>query len=115
MGTFEAVADRVYVAVAEPASVNIGLVVGTEGALVVDTGSCPAQGAEIRRRAAAVAGDVPDLPGGQPQPQQRPGADGREKEEGEEIGVHGRADGGVGSLGPGSERHDGPPDGLPRA
>lgn len=48
----------VFLAVAQPASVNIGLVVGNEGCLVVDTGSSPAQGRAIR---AAVA-EVTDLP-----------------------------------------------------
>jgi glyoxylase-like metal-dependent hydrolase (beta-lactamase superfamily II) len=48
------VADRVYRLVAEPAAVNIGLVVGDEGALLVDTGSSPDQGAEIRAAVARV-------------------------------------------------------------
>lgn len=56
---FEAVADRVYVAVAEPATVNVGLVVGTTGALLVDTGSSPAQGRAIRAAAASVLGEAP--------------------------------------------------------
>lgn len=56
---FEPVADRVYVAVAQPESVNIGLVVGTTGALVIDTGSSPAQGEAIRAAAQAIAADVP--------------------------------------------------------
>lgn len=55
-GSFHPVADGVYVAVAEPASVNLGLVVGETGALVVDTGSSPAQGAAVRRAAEEVAG-----------------------------------------------------------
>lgn len=59
LGPFEPVADRVFVAVAEPASVNIGLVVGSSGALVVDTGSSPAQGRAILAAARALAGDVP--------------------------------------------------------
>lgn len=59
LGEFEAVADRVYVAVAEPESVNIGLVVGTTGALLIDTGSSPEQGQAIRAAAQAVAGEVP--------------------------------------------------------
>lgn len=59
LGPFEPVADRCYVAVAEPATVNIGLVVGTTGALVVDTGSTLAQGRAIADAARAVAGDVP--------------------------------------------------------
>lgn len=59
LGPFQPVADRVYVAVAEPASVNVGLVVGTTGAMLVDTGSSPGQGRAIRDAAQAVAGDVP--------------------------------------------------------
>ena len=59
LGSFEPVADRVHVAVAQPASVNIGLVVGTTGALLVDTGSSPAQGRAILAAARAVAGPVP--------------------------------------------------------
>ena len=38
----------VFGAVAEPESVNLGLVVGSERALLVDTGSSPAQGAAVR-------------------------------------------------------------------
>lgn len=45
------VAEGVYVAVADPASVNIGLVIGTDAALIVDTGSSPEQGAAIREAA----------------------------------------------------------------
>ncbi|MEA5119373.1 MAG: MBL fold metallo-hydrolase [Propionicimonas sp.] len=56
LSPFEAVTDGVYVAVAEPASVNVGLVVGTESALVVDTGSSPHQGEQIRQAAEQVAG-----------------------------------------------------------
>lgn len=59
LAPFVPVADRVYVAVAQPASVNIGLVVGTNAALVVDTGSSPAQGRAILAAAREVAGDVP--------------------------------------------------------
>ncbi|MCA0251938.1 MAG: MBL fold metallo-hydrolase [Actinobacteria bacterium] len=56
LAAFEPIADHVFVAVAEPASVNIGLVVGRDAALVIDTGSSPAQGAAIRRAAEAAAG-----------------------------------------------------------
>ena len=56
LGEFRPVADHVFVAVAEPAAVNIGLVVGPSGCLVVDTGSSPAQGAAIREAAEAFAG-----------------------------------------------------------
>lgn len=53
---FRPVADGVHVASAQPAGVNIGLVVGSTGCLVVDTGSSPAQGAAIREAAERVAG-----------------------------------------------------------
>ncbi|MFZ0530521.1 MAG: MBL fold metallo-hydrolase [Propionicimonas sp.] len=56
LGPFEPVADQVYVARAEPAGVNIGLVAGPHGALVIDTGSSPAQGAAIRAAAEAASG-----------------------------------------------------------
>lgn len=56
LGEFELVADKVLVAVAEPAGVNIGLVIGPEGCLVIDTGSSPAQGASIRRAAERASG-----------------------------------------------------------
>ena len=56
LGPWEAIGDRTWRAVAEPEAVTIGLVAGSAGALVVDTGSTPAQGAEIRRTAEAVAG-----------------------------------------------------------
>lgn len=59
LSPFEQVADRVHRAVAEPESVTIGLVVGTTGALLIDTGSSPEQGRAIRDAAQAVAGDVP--------------------------------------------------------
>lgn len=54
--TFVPVADGVFVAVAQPAGVNIGVVAGPSGCLVVDTGSSPAQGAEIRLRAEELTG-----------------------------------------------------------
>ncbi|WP_298134653.1 MBL fold metallo-hydrolase [Micropruina sp.] len=53
---FEQLRPGIWRAVAQPAGVNIGLIVGSAGALVVDTGSAPAQGAEIRAAAEAVAG-----------------------------------------------------------
>lgn len=59
LSEFAPIADRVYVAVAEPEAVNIGLVVGSTGALLIDTGSSPEQGAAIRAAARAVAGEVP--------------------------------------------------------
>ena len=54
LGSWREIADGVYVAVAEPDTVNVGLVVGSERALVVDTGSDPAQGAAIRAAVATV-------------------------------------------------------------
>lgn len=56
LGEFVPVADGILVAVAEPAGVNIGLVVGPSGCLVVDTGSSPEQGAEIRLAAERTTG-----------------------------------------------------------
>jgi glyoxylase-like metal-dependent hydrolase (beta-lactamase superfamily II) len=41
--------------VAQPEHVNIGLVVGDSGALLVDTGSWPEQGREIREKASEIA------------------------------------------------------------
>lgn len=52
------VAAGVYVLVAEPEAVTIGLIVGSEGALVVDTGSSPDQGRQIR----ASVSEVTDQP-----------------------------------------------------
>jgi glyoxylase-like metal-dependent hydrolase (beta-lactamase superfamily II) len=48
LGDWREVAPGVYVLVAEPAGVNLGLVVGAERALVIDTGSSPAQGRALR-------------------------------------------------------------------
>jgi glyoxylase-like metal-dependent hydrolase (beta-lactamase superfamily II) len=56
LGEFHPVTDHVFVAVAQPAAVNIGLVVGSTGCLVIDTGSSPAQGTAIRTAAEAFAG-----------------------------------------------------------
>lgn len=55
LGEFRPVAEGIYRAIAEPAGVNIGLVVGDDEALVIDTGSSPEQGAEIRRAAERIA------------------------------------------------------------
>jgi glyoxylase-like metal-dependent hydrolase (beta-lactamase superfamily II) len=57
-GPWRAVAAGVYVGVAEPDAVNLGLVVGSTGALLVDTGSSPRQGQQVRASVAAVT-DVP--------------------------------------------------------
>jgi glyoxylase-like metal-dependent hydrolase (beta-lactamase superfamily II) len=54
LGDWQPVAPDVYRLVAEPASVNIGLVVGAEGALLIDTGSSPAQGRQIRAAVAQI-------------------------------------------------------------
>ncbi|WP_052462568.1 MBL fold metallo-hydrolase [Nigerium massiliense] len=51
---FEPLAEDIFRAVAEPAGVTIGLIVGQTGALVVDTGSSPNQGWEIRAAAERV-------------------------------------------------------------
>ncbi len=56
--TWRAVREGVYVATLEPAAVNCGLVVGTDAALLVDTGSSPEQGAALRASIAALT-DIP--------------------------------------------------------
>lgn len=48
IGAWHEVADGVFRLVAQPASVNIGLVVGSEAALLIDTGSSPDQGWQLR-------------------------------------------------------------------
>jgi glyoxylase-like metal-dependent hydrolase (beta-lactamase superfamily II) len=58
LGAWRELRSGVYLAVAEPESVNLGLIVGSRGTLLVDTGSSPGQGRTIR---AALAG-VTDLP-----------------------------------------------------
>ena len=54
LGPWREVADGVWVAVAEPDTVNLGLVVGETGALLVDTGSSPRQGRAVRAAVAAL-------------------------------------------------------------
>lgn len=56
---FSAIAAGVYTAVAEPAAVTIGLIVGEQAALLIDAGSSPNQGAEILAAARMVAAKVP--------------------------------------------------------
>jgi glyoxylase-like metal-dependent hydrolase (beta-lactamase superfamily II) len=56
LGPFAPLADGIFTAVAEPDAVTIGLVVGSAGALVIDTGSSPEQGEAIRVAAEAIAG-----------------------------------------------------------
>jgi glyoxylase-like metal-dependent hydrolase (beta-lactamase superfamily II) len=58
LGPWREVRSGVFVAVAEPESVNLGLIVGSQRALLVDTGSSPEQGRTIRAAVAAVT----DLP-----------------------------------------------------
>jgi glyoxylase-like metal-dependent hydrolase (beta-lactamase superfamily II) len=48
------VRSGVYIAVAEPESVNLGLIVGSQHSLLVDTGSSPDQGRELRNSLANV-------------------------------------------------------------
>jgi glyoxylase-like metal-dependent hydrolase (beta-lactamase superfamily II) len=48
IGAWRELTTGIYLAIAEPESVNIGLVVGAEAVLLVDTGSSPAQGRAIR-------------------------------------------------------------------
>lgn len=54
LGAWQELRPGVHRAVAEPETVNIGLVVGSKAALLVDTGSSPAQGQAIRDSVATV-------------------------------------------------------------
>lgn len=54
--TFQELTKRVFFTTIEPDSVNIGLVLGDNGALLVDTGSSPSQGAELRQAAQEFCG-----------------------------------------------------------
>ena len=54
LGPWREVRSGVYVAVAEPESVNLGLIVGAHRTLLIDTGSSPEQGREIRDSVTAV-------------------------------------------------------------
>jgi len=56
LGEFEELRPGILVAVAEPAGVNLGVIVGNTGCLVIDTGSSPAQGRALRAAAEAAAG-----------------------------------------------------------
>lgn len=58
LGPWTEVAQGVYRAVAEPDAVNLGLIVGSVGALLIDTGSSPEQGRAVRA-AVAEATDRP--------------------------------------------------------
>ncbi|MCL1840494.1 MAG: MBL fold metallo-hydrolase [Propionibacteriaceae bacterium] len=48
-GAWRPVRDGVFVCTAQPEGVTIGCVLGTDHALLVDTGSCPDQGAALAR------------------------------------------------------------------
>jgi glyoxylase-like metal-dependent hydrolase (beta-lactamase superfamily II) len=54
LGPWREVRSGVYVAVAEPESVNLGLIVGSQRSLLVDTGSSPAQGRALRSSVGAL-------------------------------------------------------------
>ena len=54
LGPWNTIAEGIFVLVAQPANVNIGLVVGQDSCLLIDTGSTPDQGREIRARIAEV-------------------------------------------------------------
>src|SRR5918997_4210472 len=54
LGAWQELRPGIYRAVAEPETVNLGLVVGRDGALLVDTGSSPAQGRAVRESVATV-------------------------------------------------------------
>lgn len=56
MELWQEVRDGVYVAKLQPASVNVGLIVGQDGVVLIDAGSSPAQGREIAESAAELAG-----------------------------------------------------------
>lgn len=58
LGAWQELRPGIYRAVAEPESVNLGLVVGRDRALLVDTGSSPEQGRAIRES----VGTVTDRP-----------------------------------------------------
>jgi glyoxylase-like metal-dependent hydrolase (beta-lactamase superfamily II) len=58
LGPWREVRSGVYVAVAEPESVNLGVIVGSQRMLLVDTGSSPSQGRALRASLGAV-GDRP--------------------------------------------------------
>lgn len=50
------VSERAFVATVQPHRVNVGLIVGTDSAMLIDTGNSPEQGAEILASAAERAG-----------------------------------------------------------
>jgi glyoxylase-like metal-dependent hydrolase (beta-lactamase superfamily II) len=58
LGAWREVAAGIYLAVAEPATVNLALIVGDERAVLVDAGSTPEQGRRLRAAAAEVTNRV---------------------------------------------------------
>ena len=50
------VTDKIWVSVAQPASVNIGLVAGDDHVMMIDTGSTPEQGRQLAASAAELLG-----------------------------------------------------------
>ena len=54
LGPWRELRSGVYLAVAQPESVNLGLIVGSQESLLVDTGSSPAQGRTLRGSLTAV-------------------------------------------------------------
>ncbi len=58
IGPWQRLADRVWVAVAQPETVNIGLVAGDDGCLLIDCGSSPEHG-ELIRQAVGTVTEVP--------------------------------------------------------
>lgn len=59
-GPWRRLTDRTWVATCQPAGVNVGLVVGDDHVLLVDTGSHPDQGRDLTASAAEVAGRAVD-------------------------------------------------------
>ncbi len=58
LGAWRQIRDGVFWARCQPASVNIGLVVGNRSALLIDTGAAPALGQQIRESVATIS-EVP--------------------------------------------------------
>lgn len=58
LGPWQQIARGIYRLTAQPEGVTVGLIIGAERALLVDTGSSPAQGRAIRRHVTALT-DVP--------------------------------------------------------
>lgn len=56
IGDWRELAPGIHVVTCEPDNVNVGLIVGTETAMLVDTGSTPSQGAELLASAQELAG-----------------------------------------------------------